>query len=72
MATEMLPQSDLARCDTVELMHAETRIEAAVRFIDWADSQRHLTAEKVIDRFGMPRSTAYLWLRAYRAARGIA
>lgn len=72
MATEMLHQGDSARCDTMEAMHAATGFEAAIRFIDWADSQRQLTAEKVIARFGLGRATAYRWVRAYRDARGLA
>jgi len=46
--------------------------EAAIRFADWADAQRQLSAGKIIDRFNLNRATAYRWLSAYRAARGVA
>lgn len=72
MATEMLHEGSSTRCDAMEQMHAGTHFEAAIRFIDWADAQRQLTAEKAINRFGLQRATAYRWVRAYRSARGLA
>jgi hypothetical protein len=57
--------------DPIEQMHAGSLFEATVRFIDWADSQRHLSAQKAMERFGMHRATAYRWINAYRAARGM-
>lgn len=70
MATEMVHDGRRTSCDTLDLMHAATHLEAAIRFIDWADNQRNLTAQSVIDRFEMTRSTAFRWVAAYRAARG--
>jgi hypothetical protein len=72
MATEMVQESCSASCDAQELMHAGSFFEATIRFVDWADEQRHLTAQSIISHFGLNRATAYRWLSAYRAARGLA
>jgi len=71
MASEIVQQQSNSSSDPMEEMHAGTLFEATVRFIDWADSQRHLSAQRAMERFGMHRATAYRWVNAYRAARGL-
>lgn len=71
MASASVEHTDNTSSDPIEQMHAGSLFEATVRFIDWADSQRHLSAQRAMERFGMHRATAYRWVNAYRAARGI-
>lgn len=71
MAEQMVSDHSNTSSDPIEQMHAGSLFEATVRFIDWADSQRHLSAQKAMERFGMHRATAYRWIASYRAARGI-
>ena len=71
MASASVEHTGNTSSDPIEQMHAGTLFEAVVRFIDWADSQRHLSAQKAMERFGMHRATAYRWIASYRAARGI-
>ena len=71
MAEQILSDDRNTSSDPIEQMHAGSLFEATVRFIDWADSQRHLSAQKAMERFGMHRATAYRWISSYRAARGI-
>jgi len=47
-------------------------MERAIRFVDWANSARVLTAKAIQDHFHVNRATAYRWLRAFKDARGIA
>jgi len=71
MASEIVQQQCSTTCDPMESMHAGSLFESVIRFTDWADSQRNLSAQRAMDRFGMQRATAYRWVNAYRAARGI-
>lgn len=71
MASASLEHTGNTSSDPIEQMHAGSLFEATVRFIDLADSQRHLSAQRAMERFGMHRATAYRWVSAYRAARGI-
>lgn len=57
--------------DTAELFHAATTVEAAIRFASWCDQQRYLTAQAAMEYFGLQKATAYRWINAYRAARGM-
>ncbi|GGD40660.1 hypothetical protein [Pseudoxanthomonas indica] len=71
MARETLHHDSNTGGDTAELFHAATTVEAAMRFGHWCDQQRHLTAQAAIEYFGLQKATAYRWINAYRAARGI-
>ena len=71
MAEQILSDDRSTSSDPIEQMHAGSLFESVIRFTDWADSQRHLSAQRAMDRFGMHRATAYRWINAYRAARGI-
>ena len=57
--------------DIAELFHASTTVEAAIRFASWCDQQRHLSAQRAMERFGLQKATAYRWVASYRAARGM-
>lgn len=57
--------------DIAELFHAATTVEAAIRFASWCDQQRHLSAQRAMERFGLQKATAYRWVASYRAARGM-
>jgi len=72
MASEIVQQHSTTSSDPAEVMHAGTTFEAAIRFADWCDQQRHLSAQRAMERFGLHKATAYRWLASYRAARGIA
>lgn len=72
MASEIVQQDCDTGGDTAELFHAATTVEAAIRFASWCDQQRHLSAQRAMERFGLHKATAYRWVASYRAARGIA
>lgn len=71
MASEIVQQDCDTGGDTAELFHAATTVEAAIRFASWCDQQRHLTAQAAMEYFGLQKATAYRWINAYRAARGM-
>lgn len=71
MAQQIVEQDRNSGGDPAELLHAATAVEAAMRFGHWCDQQRHLTAQAAIEYFGLQKATAYRWINAYRAARGI-
>lgn len=53
-------------------MNSQNGLESMLRFGAWADGRRsNLTARVVQDYIGCSRATAYRYLQAYRAARGL-
>lgn len=70
MAIQIVHERPHAGGDIIEQTHSGSFMEATIRFVDWADEQRHLSYSAIAARFGVNRATAYRWLSAYRAARG--
>lgn len=55
---------------TFNNLHASTTVEAAVRFVDWANARTSTTADDVQRYLQCSRATAHRWARALRDARG--
>src|SRR3546814_11226412 len=55
---------------TFNNLHASTTVEAAVRFVDWANARTSTTADDVPRYLQCSRATAHRWARAHRDARG--
>lgn len=55
-----------------EAWRSDSLVQDVLRFGDWMDSHRQLPAvERICDYWGLGRATAYRWLAAYKAARGL-
>jgi hypothetical protein len=53
--------------------HTPTAVEAYFRVAVWIHSlQVKPTPDRVMQRFGVSRATAYRWLAAWRSATGVA
>lgn len=73
-----------ARAEAAESRRAQVRsqptgwrsgdlVEDVIRFADWMDAHRHPPGqEQIAEYWGLSRSTAYRWLSAWMAARGLA
>lgn len=52
---------------------AQSNFEMAIRFADWCDARSSRpTWREVVRAFRVNRATAYRWLSAWKAARGVA
>lgn len=57
----------------MDAQHAETAVEAYFRVAIWIGSlHEEPKPERVAERFGVHRSTAYRWLAAWKSATGAA